>query len=63
MLRQIGPQEYEVTSIVLDDEGSYRLELLMQEPVEGAQHRLDEAVERARGRLSERPLRELLASA
>ena len=61
MLTEIGPHEYEVTHLVLDETQSYRLELLMQERDERAVRCLDEAVQRARERLSDRPLRDLLA--
>lgn len=60
MLTQLGPQEYEVTPLVLDEEESDRLEALMREPREGAVRYLAEAVERARDRVTDRPLRELL---
>jgi hypothetical protein len=62
MLTQVGPHEYEVTHLVLDEDQSLRLELLMQERNEAAVRYLDEAVERARERVSDRPLQELLAS-
>jgi hypothetical protein len=60
MLKQIGPDEYEVTHLVLDEEESLRLEMLMQERSAAAVRSLDEAVARARERVSDRPLQELL---
>ena len=60
MLTQVGPHEYEVTHIVLNEEQTHRLEMLMQEPHEAAARSLDDAVARARARLSDRPLEELL---
>ncbi len=62
MLEQIGPQEYEVTHLVLDEKQSHALETLMREPDAAAVRRLNEAVERAEKRVSERPLRELLTA-
>ncbi len=60
MLKQVGPREYEVTHLSLTEGESARLEQLMQRSDPAAAHDLSEAVERARGRLSERPLSELL---
>ena len=62
MLTQIGPHEYEVTHLVLDGAQSLQLELLMQQRSESAVRNLEEASDRAQKRVSDRPLRELLAS-
>lgn len=62
MLKQIGPHEYEVTALVLDEAQSFRLDKLMQEPSDKAAQELDAAVERARGRLTELPLKDLLTA-
>jgi hypothetical protein len=62
MLTQIGPHEYEVTHLVLDGTQSLQLELLMQQRSESAVRNLQEASDRAQKRVSDRPLRELLAS-
>jgi hypothetical protein len=60
MLRQIGQHEYEVTHLVLDEEQSLRLKSLMNEQNEAAGRALDEMTERARERVSDRPLPDLL---
>jgi uncharacterized membrane protein YkoI len=62
MLTQVGPHEYEVTHLVLDEAQSLQLELLMQQRNEAAVRSLEEASERAQKRVSGRSLRELLAS-
>lgn len=61
MLTQVGQHEYEVTHLVLDEEQSLRLESLMKERSEAAVRALDQTVERARERVSNRPLLDLLA--
>lgn len=61
MLKQIGTNEYEITPLVLDEVESERLEALMKEPHEAAVRFLADAVDRARDRMTDRPLRELLA--
>lgn len=62
MLTQVGPHEYEVTHIVLDESQSLRLDQLMQEPDETASRCVDEAAKRALERVSERPLQDLLST-
>ena len=62
MLKQIGPREYEVTHLALDEDESSRLESLMQERSEDAERSIGEAVERAQNRISDRPLGELLST-
>ena len=61
MLRQIAQNEFEVTSITLDERGSSQLEALMGHSDPHAQEAIEAAVERARVRLAHRPLNELLA--
>jgi hypothetical protein len=61
MLKQVGKDEYEVTHLALDEGESRQLQSLMMERSATAVRCLDEAVERARGRVSDRPLRDLLA--
>lgn len=63
MLKQIGNCEYTVTHLDLDERESARLEELLQRRSETAVRFVAEAVERAQGRISERPLSELLSHA
>ena len=59
-MRQIGPHEYEIPRIVLDEEQTRRLELLMRTPSPDAARAIEQAVTRARARVSDAPLSELL---
>lgn len=59
-MRQIGPHEYEIPEIVLDEDQTRRLEALMKEPRPGAEEALEQAVARAQARVSDAPLSELL---
>lgn len=59
-MRQIGPHEYEIPKIILNEEQSRRLELLMQTPNPNAAKAIEQAVTRARARVSDDPLSELL---
>jgi hypothetical protein len=61
MLRQVGPHEYEVTHLALNEEQSRRLESLMTKRSEASVRALSRTIERARERVSDRPLRDLLA--
>jgi hypothetical protein len=61
MLKLVGTQDYEVTHLELDEQESERLEEILHMRSEAAVRCVHEAVERAEGRLTNRPLSELLA--
>lgn len=61
MLKELAAKEYEITPLILDEQESEQLETLMCASRPEAVRSLAEAVDRARARITDRPLRELLA--
>jgi hypothetical protein len=61
MLKELAAKEYEITALVLDEDESAQLEALMCASRPEAVRSLAEAVDRARNRVTDRPLQELLA--